>query len=530
MTWFSLPITQAGNKAAFSNSAEASAWLAQQPQANVAAMQTGLFAQIQTLNTCSMAPHERFKILEVLRKTIFTVDSECHRRYENRPVPLWSSEQTALDTAHRLWRAYALAYLHCLRACLDGDPGVAELKAKIAHRALACLRMEQMTCYLGMLDVDPEFWRNLHSILASAEQLGIAQLPVSDRLLGETAESTISGQYAMVLLLHLARPFELSRTQFAAMTRWFARWREQTEILSAPSNNPKSTGIALDLSQSLPTFEASGNAGIVRWLSISGVLRKMRKRLELLEAGETPESLKLGSGISSEASMALLKILAENLKHPLPISASPLSNMPVAKVSMGLEAIHRQLGGKSLKGPEEPTSMNRHAQDQIAIFGHVSHETENKNANPAEDWLIVEQSSSELRLNRPAGKGKARLNNKCLLAVQLPDQSHVRLALISSLCTHSDGSMHATAKIFSGDPAAFVAEVRERPMGKISRQPAFILPADAKPNTASSIFLPAGTFTRALSINLLQDRPRPLRLGACLERGSDYERWEFETT
>jgi len=544
MTWFSLPITQAGNKAAFADAASAAAWLAQQPQANAAAMQSGLLGQIQALNAYSMAPRERFKILEELRKAIFTADGECRRRYENRPVPLWSSEQVALDTARHLWRACALAYLHCLRGCLDGDPGVAEQKAKIAHRALVCLRMEQLTCYFGLLDLDPDFWRNLHSILASAEQLEVAHVPVSDRALGETSESTINGQYAMILLLHLARPFELSRTQFAAVIRWLARWREQAEILAAPEHNPKASSIALDLSLDAPSFEAAGAPAIARWLSTSGVLRKIRKRLELLAAGESPESLKLGSGISSEASVALLKTLADNLKNPLPMTAGALPEAPVAKVAIGMEAIHRQLGGKSLKTPEEPSSMNRHAQDQIAIFGHLPREMEDKNAVKPENWVLlpavdvalghdsaalVGQGAAQLRLCRPAGKGLARLNNKCLLAVQLPDQSRFTLVLLSSLCTHSDGSVHATVKVFPGVPKVLVAEVRERPLGKVSRQPALLLPAIDKLAATLSIFLPAGTSTRAMSVTLLHDQPQILRLGTCLERGSDYERWVYET-
>jgi hypothetical protein len=528
MTWFSLPITQAEKKAAFADSASATSWLAEQPQANVAGMQAELTRQLQALNTYRMAPRERFKTLEALRKTLFTVDSECRRRFENRPVPLWSTEQVALDTSRRLWRACLIGYLHCLRGCLDDDPGVAELKAKIAHRAIVCLRMEQMTCYLGVLDVEPEFWRYLHSVLASAEQLAVAQLPVADRLLGETSESTITGQYAMALLLHLARPFELSRTQFSAAVRWFARWREQAEILAAPEDYPRSHSIAIDLSLDSPTFGAGGTPGFARWLSTSGVLRKMRKRLELLEAGESPESLKLGSGISSESSMALLKTLTENLKHPLPIIGDLPPGAAEAKVAVGLEAIHRQLGGKSLKGPEEPTSMNRHAQDQIAIFGHVSHEVEDKNAVKPEDWLFIEQDSSELRLSRPAGKGKARLNNKCLLAIQLPGHSRFSLALLSSLCTHTDGSVHATAKLFPNDPTPLVAEVRERPMGRITRQPAFLLAASDTLATPASLFLPSGVSTRALSITLLQDRPQLLRLANCIERGSDYERWVYE--
>ena len=530
MTWFTLPATHSGNKAAFADTAGAAAWLAQQPQANTAVMQSRLLGQIQALNTSDLPPRERFKILEVLRNTLFTIDTDGHRRFENRPIPLWSSEQAALDMACQLWRACATAYLHCLRACLDGDPDVAELKARIAHRALVCLRKEQQNDYLGMQEAPPDFWGLLHSLWASAEELGVTSEPVADRLLGETSESTINGQYAMTLLLHLARPFELSRSQFSAVTRWLARWREQAEILPATGLDAKSPGVALDLSLSAPTAAAEGTPGRARWLSTGNILRKIRKRVASLEAGESPEGLKLGSSISSKASISLLKHLAENLKNPLPINVPVPANAPLAKIAVGLEAIYRQLGGKRLKAAEELTSMSRQAQEQIAIFGQAREEAPDKNAVKPEDWLIVEHARSTLRLIRPAGKGQSRLNNKCLISLQLPDQPNVMLACLSSLCTRSDGSVHAVASIFPGAPAALVAEVRERPTGKISRHPAFLLPGNNALGTPTSICLPAGMATRALSVSLLRDPPVTVRLSSCLDHGSDYEQWIYEAS
>lgn len=530
MTWFSLPVTQPECKAAFSDAAGASAWLAQQPLANAAGMQAELSRQILALNGCRIAPRERFKTLDALRKALFTVDVESQRRFENRPIPLWSSEQAALDASRRLWRSYAVGYLHCLRACLDGDPEVAELRAKIAHRALVCLRMEQQTCYLGALDVEPDFWRNLHAILAAAEQMGVAREPVSDRLLGETSESTISGQYAMTLLLHLARPFELSRSQFAAATRWLARWREQAEVSATPDDNPKSRTIALDLSLDRPTMELEGTPGIPRWLAIDGVLRKMRKRVESLQAGESPESLKLGSGISSEACIALLKILTANLRSPLQSGNTAPPDSPLASVATGLENIYNQLGGKRLKQTDEPSSINRREQEQIAIFGQVARATEDAKAPKPESWRVVSTGSNELRLFRPAGKEGARLSNKCLIAVQLPGQQRFSLASIYSLCTHSDGTLHAIARMLPGEPAPLVAEIGERPMGKISRHPAFILPAMETLATPSSVLLPAGASARALSIKLQHPQALAIKLLSCIERGSDYERWDCETS
>ena len=536
MTWFSLPITQPENQAAFGNSRTAAAWLAQQPQANAAAMQAELTRQLQALNTWRMPPLERFKTLEVLRKTLFTIDGDAQRRFENRPVPLWSSEQAALDTSRRLWRTCAVAYLHCLRACLDGDPELVEIRAKIAHRALACLRMEQQTCYLGLLDVEPDFWRTLHAILASAEQLDVLRAPIADPLLAETRDSTICGQYAMTLLLHLARPFELSRNQFAAATRWFARWREQADIISAAEHNPKLRCITLDLSLDRPLLEAGRQAGTPRWLAVDNVLRKMRKRLEALEAGETPESLKLGSGISSEASIALLQTLTENLKSPLKQVAAVPPGSPQASVTAGLESIHHLLGGKSLKQLEEPTSINRREQEQIAIFGHVARASE-ENAVRPEAWLLAPtpdsgttEGTAELGLCRPAGTGDARLSNKCLLAVQLPGQPRFALASLFSLCMHSDGSLHAIIRLLPGQPVARVAEISERPMGKVSRQPAFLLPAVDSAGVPRSIVLPSGVPARALSIRLDHERALSIKLLSCLERGNDYERWAYETS
>ena len=70
----------------------------------------------------------------------------------------------------------------------------------VAHRVLACLRMEQLNCYLAGADLAEGFWCYLHAVLASAEQFGVAREPVEDRLLGETSESTLSGQYCICLL------------------------------------------------------------------------------------------------------------------------------------------------------------------------------------------------------------------------------------------------------------------------------------------------------------------------------------------
>lgn len=529
MTWFSLPSIQAENKAAFFDSDSAAVWLAGQPQANAPAMLAELVTQIQAFNCYITAPRERFKTLEVLRKTCFAVSGECQRRYENKPLPLLPADQAVLEAALQLWRACAVAYLHCLSACLDGDPSIAPYSARVAHRVLSCLRMEQMNCYLAGAELAVGFWHNLHAVLASAEQLSIAREPVEDRLLGETSESTLGGQYCMVLLLHLARPFTLSRAQFAAVNRWLARWREQAAVLSGPEESPKSRCIALDLAQDRPLHDNLGAARVGRWLSVKGVLRKIRERVELLAAGESPESLKLGSGLSSEACVELLNALSEYLKHPNKTIADIPGAASSIDVVAGLETIYRFLGGTRLKESLASNSSfaTRLSHEQIALFGHVARDTWENSEKLAEKWQLVRLKPGELQLIRPAGSGNVRLVLRSLLAIQLSQNVNCSLASVNSLHIRCDGSLCITASLFPGAPEPLLAELREKPAGKISRHPAFLL---AQENGDSSVFLPAGLQARALSIRFFEGREQSLlelRLLSLIERSGDNERWSI---
>jgi hypothetical protein len=531
MTWFSLPATQTEKKAAFVDASSATRWLAEQPQANASAMLAELVTQIQLFNSYSVAPRERFKTIELLRKTLFAVSGECQRRYENKPLPLPPAEQSLLDSVRRLWRACLVSYLHCLRAALDFDASIIDLRAKLAHRASSCLRMEQMHSYLAGAELDGVFWRNLHAILASAEQLDVACEPVSDRLLGETSESTVSGQYSMMVLLHLAQPFSLSRAQFSATIRWFARWREQVDLLGAPNTDPKSHLVAIDLSQDKPIHDNFRAVSVGRWLVLDSVLRKMRQRLKLLREGESPESLKLGSGLSDEACIMLMTTLSDRLKYPAqPLPEANTASLPVL-VASRLENIHRLLGGSGLKDPTSGAIFgNTLSQQQIAVFDHVVRETADSRESTTETWQLLKKDAGEWQLLRPTGNGETRLVLKGLLAARLASQGEYALATISSLYVRGDGGLSVGVNFLPGEPAPLVAEVREKPSGKISRHPAFLLPADI--DMSPSVILPVGLAVRALSIRFYEARtqsPLSLRLLELMERSGDNERWSLAT-
>ena len=526
MTWFTLPPPQAGQHAAFLDSRSAAVWLAGQPQANALAMLPEFLAQIRAFNSARVAPDERFKTLTVLRNALFAVSGECQRRYENKPLPLLSTERSVQGSVCALWRACAISYMHCLRACLEGDATIAPHSAKVAHRALCCLRMEQMSCYLGGVAPDGEFWRNLHAVLVSAETLGVARDFVEDRLLGETKESTASGQYAMALLLELARPFALSRAQFAAITRWLARWREQAKILVEPDTGPKSLCVPLDLSLDLPFLDNVRTARLARWLSVGPVLRKISQRIESLAAGESPESLKLGSALSAEACTDLLTELADHLKVPPRRPVLPDSTTTI-EVSCGLDNLYRVVGGTGLRDASlRPSSFGSQlSQEQLAVFGHVVRHEEK--TGHSEKWHIARRDRDEFHLFRPAGSGEARLALKNLILLRPEWDAPFVLAVVSSLSICLDGGLCVVARVYAGEPQPFLMEIRDKTSGASSRHPALMVPAGNGGDQAS-MFVPVGLVARAAATRFIEPQANSalsIRLADCIERGSDHERW-----
>ena len=528
MPRFSLPAQHEQNKAAFSNADSAARWLAGQPQANASLMSAEITRQLEAFNRFATSPRNRFKTLEVLRKAVFAVSGEGQRRFEYRPLPLLTAEQNAFDGARRLWRSCALGYLYCLDACLDRDDGIASYGGRVAHRVLACLRMEQQLCYLANADLGTDFWRILHAVWRAVEQLGAAREPVADRLLGESSESTPQGQYAMILMLNFARPYALSRAQFGSVLRWLGRWREQAAVLNIPDDNPKSCCLALDLSSDTPSSaSADGPVAVTRWLSIGNVLRKIRQRIDLLVEGQSPESLKLGSGISSEAAIALLKALGYSLQQARLVSPDQAQASAKADVAVGLENAFYLLGGRGLKDSSFSTLLNR---EQLAVFDHVVRDSEDRRDNLSECWDVLAQGEDELCLRRPAGNGSTRLVLRGLLALRLSEQNDYSLALISSLKSNVDGSLSVSTSRISHEAEPLVAELREKPSGKLSRHPALLFPA-GDDGVLPSVVIPAGLPARALSVRFYasgEETPFGFRLADNVERGGDSERWSLK--
>jgi hypothetical protein len=525
MIGFSPSTTQTAHRAAFRDAASASAWLAAQARARleISAMLSELTAQIEAFSLQDISPRGRFKTLEVLRKAVFAASTDCRNRCEGQPLPLAADDRAVLDAACRLWRSYAVGYQQCLQACLDGDVSLSKHAARVAHRVSFCLRVEQLTGYAGGVAPRSGFWKSFHALFLAAERLGCATETMEDRLLGETRASSISGQYAMALMLYLAQPFSFSSEQLTALVRWLARWREHVRIGEQVNSDGRYSPILLNLAVDLPIHEGEeGEALLPRWLSLGNVQRKIRQRIEALAAGESPESLKLGHSLSAENCKALLGTLAANLRRPPPVLFTAMDGMPELSVGSGLTVIHRLLGGKGLDEAPLPDAFTDAppTKDQQAMSEPVVHQA------GLERWFLAHRENKELVLLRRPEDGTSRLALHGLLAVGQREDDYL-LAEITGLWQSDDGNFYCAINLFPGDVTPRVAEIRNWITGDVVRHPAFQLSAE-KDSAQELLLLPAGLLVRASGVRFFDNTGQllfGLRVVDCLERSDEIEFW-----
>jgi hypothetical protein len=531
MIGFSRPVTQAMDHVAFRNTESACAWLEAQSRHSPAGAPgiLALQAEIDAFNRYELSSRKRLKTLEVLRKVVFSVNGDCRRLFAGKPLPLAVEEREAFDAARRLMQSYAAGYQRCLQACLEGDASLSRYGAHLAHRFACCLRAEQMTCYAGGMAPGPGFWKNFHMLFLTAERLGCAEETMGDRLLGETRMSSVSGQYAMALMLYLARPFSLSGEQLAAVVRWLARWREQARIVEQADAGAGSGAclIALDLAADGPVHEGgeTRTPRLPRWLSLGSVQRKLRQRREALAAGESPESLRLGDDLSVENCAALLETLAGHLQHPLsgvPIAPAKVSGMSKLTVGVGLATIHHLLGGKGLDEAPHPDG-ERPGEEKPAVLRQVTRKAPRAQAGP-ESWRLARREDHEWTLLRLPGNGASRLSLHGLLAVKMRGYA---LALINGLWQDGSGILYCNVRPLAGEAVPRIAEIRNWMTGEVVRHPAFQLPANEE-RARDLLLLPAGVLVRASGVRFLDDDGEllmALRVADCLERGSEVDFW-----
>lgn len=520
----------------FSDARACRQWLAALPLTNIALAHTALTAQLEQLNRAAISPLERLKISELLREPVAFVQQEMAKKYVEKPLPFEAGQRHAWNSVAALWAALDEAYRLSLRACLEGDQGVAGHIALLTQRRLRYVGLQMMERYRAQREVERGLWQQAHELYALAERQDYALHAIQDGLNTQAEATTCSAAYAQILLADLADPYSLTARQLVLLERWLDKWALRATLAAAPPDGGALAVVGVDLGSAAgPAMIANGQTlDYPRYLDTEQIALTFRKRIKRLRKGESPAALGLGEGCAAPDCEALLASLYQRWCEAAPkrrLFTRP-SGADQAHVALGMAAIHFFLGGEqAFKPPGEKEKLSQREIEDLQFFGRISEQTEKRQLSELgftlETWRIRDESAPGLRLLRAAENGM-RLSRKKLVAVRPTDSSAYALGIIERLLLTLDDGLDIGVRLLPGAPLAIAA--RPAPLaGEAASKhvQAFLLPDMPVLGEAASAVLPAGWFAPGRRVEIHGAAPRAVRLISLIESGSDYERVEF---
>jgi hypothetical protein len=506
---FALPATANAHPPDFANAREARDWLAQLDSTQPLNAQASLLGQLNLMNRFRMPAGERLRVIEELRETVLSVQASASSRFVGRPLPLSAGERAAFDANQAMWDTLVSAYLHCLTAALDGDSGVAGQVALIAHRALGALALMQLDALRTAHLPAPGYWRRTHACYEAAEKLGATERKIQDNALNDERPTSVRAAYVLCVLMHTASPFGLTHRQLRMLCRWLGKWAGKVALLDTAIHHCALPPLMLDLSSDEAIARSTQLQSSLRWLVLDEFSHGIRKRLTMLAQGETPAALRLGDELSPAQADRLLRHLHTHCcrggltraeqRHPMQRNAS---------VVIGMQAVQHFLGGIE----EVAADIARFsAHPETVATGYL-----------VEDWRILDDSATGLRLGRRASQDGSRVSNGMLLAVR-PENSPQ--FLLAHVCwTMANGiDLQIGISMLAGTPQP--VELARTPDGRGDHEGrGLLMPAVERIGQPECVALPSGWYRKSRDILLSGDGgKRRVRLVESLERGSDFD-------
>ncbi len=499
-----LPEPPDATSPAFTDPATAQTWLAGIAAKPAQDALAAILEQIEAIDGGTLPPPQAIALLNLLRSAVIPRQAITEGLFTRKALPMLAHEEHSFTIAQQLWTRLGIAYLRLVPQCTPAN------RCLPLHRAASALRLAEYCHFLAARTCPPLLDQLLFSVLASAEVNGVLRKQLADPDFPQYGKGSVAGQLAWAFLLRTIDPYHLAAPQLQVVNRAFSRWRELVSFEATPGDTKGH--YILDLSL---LFGGQLPAPIPRYLLIRVVAHKLAQRIQALQAGESPEALKLGRTLSANAAIRLLKDVEHHL-HPRPAAAA--REQGTLELVFGGDNAYALLNNKTLNSIDTQGAADRSlAYQRMALFGfepirQTPTEVTKKLSLPSEHWTLADGMAT-----RSAGAGDSRLLAPCLIAAEVDGVP--RLGIMSSLQSNSDGILAARLTWHREAVEAGMLK-RLAPRGnKLVRVPAFLL----HEHEAWSLIVPADAGARlGVAIDLTDTSIDRLIPAEIAERGTDF--------
>ena len=479
-----------------------------------------------------------FNLLESARLPVGFVAEELAKRYLNKLLPLGDVEEEGFQQVVGLWLKMARAYAHC------AEKGVPEEESDTDHERRVAMILHRCIHHSGIAIIEYQrarrelpwgLWLDLHGYYASAEEWGVATLPIADALEPMGRSTHCAASYISVLLCDMAGCYGLSVRDQTLVYRWASYWAPLVSLHTAQPGDPL-PAFVVDLMQDVALRPAVECLQIehLRRLDTSRLALQLTHIKQQLKLKIPPAQLSLGDDCSAGQCNRLL----EHLSRPWSQARAPRkfrrhATSGISKLCTGFDEMHYFISGKEFEQPENVRTYNRQEFDKLFAFRHQEDPSamlelsQEQLAFHLDSWEVVNQSANGFRLVRSLS-GK-KMTHDQLLALCPHDGERFLLARTTWLMQEKEGGLIAGIKALPGVPIAIAARSRDQQgLGDGKYLRAFLLPTIASAGIEQTLVLPQGWFRSGRVVELYTDGPWQVRLKHVIEDGADFERVSFD--
>lgn len=329
-------------------------WLDELPLLNVAETARKLFTTLSLHNRVEYDGKLRLELLELFRYPVSQLSLEFAKQYIGLPLPLSEKHKNVAEQNRQFQMELANGYK---RIVLGMEPSPMQDARERAFRALV---IERAIRYLtGALAVSyqtyspcPEgTWKEIHTLYAHAENLGLVEIGVEDAFNKAVSASSVSHVYKQALLLDFSDPYHLPPRMIDWTHHYLDRWAPLAQLTAATSVYNPICQFLID--QHNDHAGIAYTAGTVpedpkryRILSTVELARQLHSQLTQLINGEKPATEGLQENFFQECGQDLLRRLvnAWGVNPQRSFRRNPATGRHV-EIAVGMDRINYWING-----------------------------------------------------------------------------------------------------------------------------------------------------------------------------------------
>ena len=218
------------------NAKETKMWVTRLPTANHSQVAELLLARLQLLNHVEAEPADLFECTELIRPAIYLLLNHYAEKPIGKKFPLSKEDEELSQQLQSISMELTISYWSVTTHLVTSPPKhLKKLGPTIIQRTLAGLGQVILLNYLHKQAEPDGIWRDIHQLFIHFRH--DSDKVVIDKIARELPKTSISASYKQLLLLRLAQPYGLLKTEIIELFFLLEKWSDLVE-LNLLDNNP----------------------------------------------------------------------------------------------------------------------------------------------------------------------------------------------------------------------------------------------------------------------------------------------------